>query len=71
MFLPKILRILCLPQSKSSYKHSGEIHLVHVDMRKGYSFLDYIRGGTEIAATISIGKSIFKAALAKLQPSRD
>ena len=55
MFLPKILRILCLPQSKSSYKHSGEIHLVHVDMRKGYSFLDYIRGGTELACTISIG----------------
>jgi len=54
MFLPKILRILCLPQSKSSYKHSGEIHLVHVDMRKGYSFLDYIRGGTELACTISI-----------------
>jgi hypothetical protein len=41
-------------KSKSSYKHSGEIHLVHVDMRKGYSFLDYIRGGTELACTISI-----------------
>jgi len=41
-------------KSKSSYKHSGEIHLVHIDMRKGYSFLDYIRGGTELACTISI-----------------
>jgi len=41
-------------KSKSSYKHSGEIHLVHVNMRKGYSFLDYIRGGTELACTISI-----------------
>merc|ERR1712012_520489 len=39
---------------KSSYKNSGVIHLVHVEMYKAYSFLDYIRGGTEIAATISI-----------------
>jgi len=30
------------------------VHLVHVDMYKSYSFLDYIRGGTELAATISI-----------------
>ena len=48
------------PQSKkSSYKNSGMVHLVHVEMYKAYSFLDYIRGGTEIAATISIGKAIF------------
>jgi len=39
---------------KSSYKNSGMVHLVHVEMYKAYSFLDYIRGGTEIAATISI-----------------
>jgi len=39
---------------KSSYKNSGKIHLVHCEMRKAYSFLDYIRGGTELAATISI-----------------
>lgn len=41
-------------KSKKSYKHSGEIHLVHCEMRKAYSFLDYIRGGTELACTISI-----------------
>ena len=41
-------------QSKKSYKNSGVVHLVHVDMYKSYSFLDYIRGGTELAATISI-----------------
>ena len=39
---------------KSSYKNSGVIHLVHMEMYKAYSFLDYIRGGTEIAATMSI-----------------
>jgi hypothetical protein len=41
-------------KSKKSYKNSGVVHLVHVDMYKSYSFLDYIRGGTELAATISI-----------------
>ena len=41
---------------KSSYKNSGVIHLVQMEMYKAYSFLDYIRGGTEIAATISIGE---------------
>lgn len=39
---------------KKSYKNSGEIHLVHCEMRKAYSFLDYIQGGTELACTISI-----------------
>jgi len=41
-------------KSKKSYKNSGIIHLVHIEMYKAYSFLDYIRGGTELAATISI-----------------
>jgi len=41
-------------KTKKSYKNSGVIHLVHIEMYKAYSFLDYIRGGTELAATISI-----------------
>lgn len=40
--------------SKKSYKNSGNIHLMHSKMRKAYSFLDYVRGGTELACTISI-----------------
>ena len=47
------LRISCF-QSKKSYKNSGTVHLVHSQTVKAYSFLDYIRGGTELACTISI-----------------
>lgn len=36
------------------YRNSGMIHLVHIETVKAYSFLDYIRGGTELACTISI-----------------
>ena len=41
-------------QSKRNYKHSGLIHLIHSHTVHAYSFLDYIRGGTELACTISI-----------------
>ena len=40
--------------SKRSYKHSGHIHLIDCKMQKAFSFLDYVRGGTELACTISI-----------------
>ena len=40
--------------SKSSYKDSGKIHLMHSKIHKVFTFLDYIRGGTELACTISI-----------------
>jgi len=40
--------------SKRSYKNSGHIHLMNSKMQKAFSFLDYVRGGTELACTISI-----------------
>jgi len=40
--------------SKRNYKNSGHIHLMHSTMRKAFSFLDYVRGGTELACTIAI-----------------
>ena len=41
-------------KKKRNYKNSGEIHLVYSKLRKGYSFLDYVRAGTELACTIAI-----------------
>ena len=39
---------------KANYKNSGHIHLIHSQTQKVFSFLDYIRGGTELACTFSI-----------------
>ena len=39
---------------KKNYQNSGEIHLIHSKFKKGYSFLDYVRSGTQLACTISI-----------------
>lgn len=39
---------------KKNYKNSGEIHLIHSKFNKGYSFLDYIRAGTQLFCTVSI-----------------
>ena len=41
-------------KEKANYKNSGLVHLVHSQTHKGFSFLDYIRGGTELACTFSI-----------------
>ena len=41
-------------QKKVSYKNSGLIHLIHTHTLRAFSFLDYIRGGTELACTFSI-----------------
>ena len=41
-------------QDKKSYKNSGEIHLTYLQLRKAYSFLDYVKGGTELACTFAI-----------------
>jgi hypothetical protein len=41
-------------QSKKSYKNSGLVHLIHCEVRKAYSFLDYVRAGTDLACTIAI-----------------
>ena len=40
--------------SRGSLKQSGEIHLIHSEIHRVYSFLDYIRGGTELACTFAI-----------------
>jgi len=40
--------------SKRSYKNSGHVHLMSSKLQKAFSFLDYVRGGTELACTISI-----------------
>ncbi|KAG1649682.1 Copine-8 [Nymphon striatum] len=39
---------------KKSYKDSGNIHLISSSLRKIYSFLDYIKGGTQLNCTIAI-----------------
>ena len=41
-------------QKKVNYKNSGIIHLIHTHTLRAFSFLDYIRGGTELACTFSI-----------------
>lgn len=41
-------------QAKKKYKNSGRVHLIHMRSVPGYSFLDYVRGGTELACTISL-----------------
>ncbi|KAJ9592629.1 hypothetical protein L9F63_015702, partial [Diploptera punctata] len=41
-------------QRKASYKNSGEIVLMHYELRKVYSFLDYILGGMQLNCTIAI-----------------
>ena len=38
----------------SSYTDSGQVSLNYVEVREVYSFLDYIKGGTEINAFIAI-----------------
>ncbi|XP_067010318.2 copine-8 [Anabrus simplex] len=37
-----------------SYTHSGEVRLMRYEMKKVYSFLEYIRGGLELSCTIGI-----------------
>ena len=39
---------------KKNYTNSGQIHLMHSKLKKGYSFLDYVRAGTELACTVAI-----------------
>ena len=39
---------------KKNYKHSGQIHLMYSKIVKGYSFLDFVRAGTELACTFAI-----------------
>ena len=41
-------------QKKMNYKNSGLLHLIHTHTLRAFSFLDYIRGGTELACTFSI-----------------
>ena len=40
--------------NRGSLKHSGEIHLTHSEIHQVYSFIDYIRDGTELACTFAI-----------------
>lgn len=41
-------------KEKSSYKNSGQIRLEYFERRPVYSFMDYIKGGTQIHCTIAI-----------------
>nr|CAD7201809.1 unnamed protein product [Timema douglasi] len=41
-------------KKKPSYTNSGEIRLMKYELRKVYSFLDYIIGGTQLNCTIAI-----------------
>lgn len=50
---------------KKSYKHSGTIELQNCVIEKQHSFLDFIKGGTQINFTVAIdftgsnGKAVF------------
>lgn len=37
-----------------TYQHSGEVRLLRYEYKKVYSFLDYIKGGTQLNCTIAI-----------------
>ncbi|XP_078483508.1 copine-8-like isoform X1 [Ciona intestinalis] len=39
---------------KKSYKHSGLVNLLSVEVKKQFTFLDYLRGGTEINLVLAI-----------------
>ncbi|XP_072013464.1 copine-8-like isoform X3 [Amphiura filiformis] len=41
-------------RKKKSYKNSGLAMLTHVKVDQQFSFLDYIRGGCQIAATVAV-----------------
>ncbi|KAF4519902.1 hypothetical protein B566_EDAN008278 [Ephemera danica] len=41
-------------KKKKSYTHSGEIRLNRCEIRPVFSFMDYIKGGTQINCTIAI-----------------
>ncbi|XP_075223664.1 copine-8-like isoform X2 [Lycorma delicatula] len=41
-------------RKKGSYLHSGEICLDHFELKPVYSFLDYIKGGTQLHCSIAI-----------------
>jgi len=46
--------LIILQQKKSKYKNSGQVMLIHHEIRKAFTFLDYVQGGTDLACTISI-----------------
>ncbi|XP_071448546.1 copine-8-like [Hetaerina americana] len=41
-------------KKKGSYKNSGTVSLDFLDIRKTYSFLDYVKGGTQIHCSFAI-----------------
>ncbi|XP_046386198.1 copine-8-like isoform X2 [Ischnura elegans] len=41
-------------KKKDSYKNSGSIYLTYFEIQKTYSFLDYIKGGTQIHCSFAI-----------------
>nr|CAB3233484.1 copine-8-like [Phallusia mammillata] len=41
-------------QKKKKYKHSGIVNLVSCNIKKQFTFLDYIRGGTELNFVVAI-----------------
>jgi hypothetical protein len=40
--------------SNNNNKSSGKVHLIYSEVQKVYSFLDYVRGGTDLACTFAI-----------------
>ncbi|XP_071447880.1 copine-8-like [Hetaerina americana] len=45
---------LRLLKKKDSYRNSGIVSLTYLDIQKPYSFLDYIKGGTQIHCSFAI-----------------
>jgi len=41
-------------QKKKKYKNSGIVNLIHFDLKKQYSFLEYLRGGMEMNFVVAI-----------------
>ena len=40
--------------SKKDYKNSGNLHFPRLEVVKSYSFLEYVKGGTDINFTVAI-----------------
>jgi hypothetical protein len=46
--------VFVLQKKKSSYTHSGLITLNSIEVRQVYSFMDYLKGGTQLHCSIAI-----------------
>ena len=38
----------------SSYRNDGEVHVAKIEVQEVFSFIDYLKGGTDLNAFIAI-----------------